>query len=115
MLKYVAASFIVAVGILLALPTPFDPVAFRYAYITRRGTRIISEYSFSTDGTPEFTGPLTVNQHIAKARRVFEDAVQGPESFAAANGTYQISVTLDRAYVHCILIRCISRIRLYRP
>ena len=71
MLKYVAALFVVAVGILLALPTHFDPVAFRYS---------------STDGAPEFTGPLAVNQHIANARRVFQDTVQGPEAFAAANG-----------------------------
>ncbi|KAL5477229.1 hypothetical protein EMCRGX_G023994 [Ephydatia muelleri] len=64
------ASLAVAVGIFLALPTSIDPVAF----------------SLTDEGPPKFTGPLAVNDHLSKSRKLFKDEIQGPEAFATADG-----------------------------
>eukprot|EP00731_Ephydatia_muelleri_P022650 Em0015g233a len=63
------ASLAVAVGIFLALPTSIDPVAF----------------SLTDEGPPKFTGPLAVNDHLSKSRKLFKDEIQGPEAFATAD------------------------------
>ena len=75
---------------------------------------IISDHSYSTEATPEFTGPLAVNQHIANARRVFEDAVQGPEAFAVANGNTIRFLLRPCIYEYCD-VSPLPRVCIYRP
>eukprot|EP00731_Ephydatia_muelleri_P022633 Em0015g216a len=64
------ASFVAAVSIFVALPTSIDPIA----------------YSFSDEGPPKFIGPLALNEHLSKARKLFKDEIQGPEAFATTDG-----------------------------
>ena len=48
-----------------------------------------SYHRYSDQELPEFVGALAVNSHLKKARRLFENEILGPESFAVdKQGTY---------------------------
>ena len=36
----------------------------------------------SNNSRPEFVGPLSINDHLKQAKRLFENQIVGPESFA---------------------------------